>query len=106
MTDSASPKPAHKKSAPKNARRCSRELALQGLYQWLLSGEEAAVVMAHIAEQDGFDKCDRVHLDALLNGSIEQAKEFGGTDGHKYVNGVLDKCATELRPNEPRAARR
>ena len=115
-------------------------------------------MMAHIAEQDGFDKCDRVHLDALLNGSIEQAsaldavlarhvdrktsllspvehavlmigtyelmhcmdipyrvaineavelaKSFGGTDGHKYVNGVLDKCATELRPNEPRAARR
>ncbi|HMO49211.1 MAG TPA: N utilization substance protein B, partial [Rubrivivax sp.] len=30
---------------------------------------------------------------------------FGGTDGHKYVNGVLDKAAAELRPAEVAAAR-
>lgn len=147
-----------KRAAPKSARRRSRELALQGLYQWLLSGEDAASVQAHMTEQDGFDKCDRVHLDALLQGGIEQAaaldavlarhvdrkttllspvehavlmigvyelmhcldipyrvaineavelaKSFGGTDGHKYVNGVLDKCAAELRPDEARRPRR
>ena len=147
-----------KRAAPRSARRRAREFALQGLYQWLLSGEEAGAVQAHIALQDGFGKCDRAHFDALLHGSIEQAaaldavlarhvdrktsqlspvehaalmigcyelmrctdipfrvaineaveltKSFGGTDGHKYVNGVLDKCATELRPDEARPTRR
>lgn len=36
----------------------------------------------------------------VLNEAIELAKSFGGTDGHKFVNGVLDKLAAELRPNE------
>jgi N utilization substance protein B len=36
----------------------------------------------------------------VINEAIELAKEFGGTDGHKYVNGVLDKLAPRLRPHE------
>lgn len=36
----------------------------------------------------------------IINEAIELAKIFGGTDGHKYVNGVLDKLAAELRPAE------
>lgn len=36
----------------------------------------------------------------VLNEAIELAKEYGGTDGHKFVNGVLDKLALELRPHE------
>ena len=36
----------------------------------------------------------------MINEAIELAKSFGGTDGHKYVNGVLDKLAAELRPTE------
>ncbi len=35
----------------------------------------------------------------IINESIELAKSFGGTDGHKYVNGVLDKLATQVRPH-------
>jgi len=149
--------PAARRAPPKSARRRARELAMQGLYQWLLSGEDAAAVEAHIRDMDGFAKCDRAHFDALLHGGIEQAaaldavlarhvdrkttllspvehallmigvyelmhcldipyrvaineavelaKTFGGTDGHKYVNGVLDKCAAELRPAEARPAR-
>ena len=148
---------ARKRVAPKSARRRSREIALQGLYEWLISGAEAAVVDAHMHEQDGFDKCDREHFDALLHGciaeaadldavltrhvdrkttllspvehavlligtyelkhcvdipyrvaineAVELAKSFGGTDGHKYVNGVLDKAAADLRPDEVRTAR-
>jgi N utilization substance protein B len=147
-----------KRAAPKSARRRSREFALQGLYQWLLTGETAEAIVAHVAELDGFAKCDRVHFDALLLGGIEQAsamdvvlarhvdrktsqlspvehaalligcfelmhcldvpyrvvinecveltKSFGGTDGHKYVNGVLDRCAAELRAGEARPASR
>jgi len=148
---------APRRGGPGAARRRSREFALQGLYQWLLSGEDAGVVDAHIREQEHFDKCDREHYDALLHGSIEQAsaldvvlaryvdrktsllspvehgvlligtfelmhcvdipyrvamneavelaKSFGGTDGHKYVNAVLDKVAGELRPLEARPRR-
>jgi N utilization substance protein B len=40
----------------------------------------------------------------VINEAIELGKAFGGTDGHKYVNGVLEKLAAELRPQElPRA---
>jgi transcription antitermination protein NusB len=39
----------------------------------------------------------------VINEAIELAKSFGGTDGHKYVNGVLDKLAAELRPDEVNA---
>lgn len=35
-----------------------------------------------------------------INEAIELGKRFGGTDGHKYVNGVLDRLATEVRPAE------
>lgn len=36
----------------------------------------------------------------IINEAIELAKSYGGTDGHKFVNGVLDKLAPELRPHE------
>ncbi|MFN0039021.1 MAG: transcription antitermination factor NusB [Burkholderiales bacterium] len=36
----------------------------------------------------------------VINEAIELAKRFGGTDGHKYINGVLDKLAAKLRPEE------
>ncbi|EFK97370.1 hypothetical protein LDC_0592, partial [sediment metagenome] len=49
--------PAPRRAPPKSARRRSRELALQGLYQWLLSGEAPAAVEAHIQGMDGFAKC-------------------------------------------------
>jgi N utilization substance protein B len=154
---SAAARGTPKANAPKSARRRSREAALQGLYEWLISGTEAAVIDAHMREQEGFDKCDSVHFDALLHGcineatdldgvlarhvdrkttelspiehgvlmigayelkhcidipykvaineAVELAKSFGGTDGHKYVNGVLDKAAADLRPTEVQAAR-
>lgn len=33
----------------------------------------------------------------IINEGVELAKTFGATDGHKYVNGILDKLARELR---------
>jgi transcription antitermination protein NusB len=150
-------KPAPKHPKPKSVRRRSREVALQGLYEWLVSGSEASGIDAHMREQDDFGKCDAAHFDALLHGcikeaaeidallskhvdrkttqlspiehgvlmigvyelkhcisipykvaineAVELAKSFGGTDGHKYVNGVLDKAAAELRTVEVEAAR-
>jgi N utilization substance protein B len=151
-------KPAPKRAGPKSARRRSREVALMGLYEWLLSGADASTIDAHMREQEDFEKADAVHFDALLHGcireaadldgvlarhvdrkttelspvehgilligayelkhcidvpykvaineAVELAKGFGGTDGHKYVNGVLDKAAADLRPAEVNAARR
>ena len=36
----------------------------------------------------------------VINEAVELTKSFGGIDGHKYVNGVLDKLAPRLRPDE------
>ena len=36
----------------------------------------------------------------VINESIELAKRFGGTEGHKYVNSVIDKLARRLRSAE------
>jgi N utilization substance protein B len=152
------PKPAPRRPGSKSPRRRAREIALQGLYEWLIAGSDAGVIEAHMREQEGFDKADTAHFDALLHGcireasdldavlarhvdrkttelspvehgvlmigayelkhcmdvpykvaineAVELAKGFGGTDGHKYVNGVLDKAAADLRPVEVAAARR
>ena len=40
----------------------------------------------------------------VINEAVELAKSYGGTDGHKYVNGVLDKLARNLRPEDAGAA--
>jgi len=36
----------------------------------------------------------------VINEAIELAKKYGGTDGHKFINGVLDRLVTSLRPEE------
>jgi transcription antitermination protein NusB len=36
----------------------------------------------------------------VLNEAIELGKSFGGTEGHRFVNGVLEKIAATLRPDE------
>ena len=38
-----------------------------------------------------------------INEGVELAKIYGGTDGYKYINGVLDKMASAIRPDEARA---
>ena len=39
---------------------------------------------------------------AVINEAVELAKSYGGTDGHKFVNGVLDKLAASMRAAEAR----
>jgi N utilization substance protein B len=41
----------------------------------------------------------------VLNEAIELGKSYGGTDGHKFVNGVLEKLAGEFRREEIARAR-
>ncbi|AKU10266.1 transcription antitermination protein [Azoarcus sp. CIB] len=141
----------------KAARRRAREFALQGIYQWLLSGNSVPLIEEHIAQVTGFDKADRelfvsllrgtlanveslqeefvpfihrsveelspverailllathelkIGLDTpyrvIINEAIELAKSYGGTEGHRFVNGVLDKLAAKLRAVEVNAAK-
>jgi N utilization substance protein B len=49
--------------------------------------------------------CIEIPYKVAINEAVELAKSFGGTDGHKYVNGVLDKTAGALRTIEVEAAR-
>ncbi|MEO7031929.1 MAG: transcription antitermination factor NusB [Herbaspirillum sp.] len=41
----------------------------------------------------------------VINEAVELAKSFGGVDGHKYVNGVLDKLAASARAAEVTASK-
>ena len=141
------------KASPRaSSRRRSRELALQGLYQWIYTGNSASQVLKNLSELEGFGEADREFLEAELKGviaeagglreylepladrkwdevspvergilllgawellhqkeipyrvtineAIELGKRFGGTDGHKYVNGVLDRLAADVRADE------
>jgi N utilization substance protein B len=131
------------------ARRQSREVALQALYAWQLSGGDA---LEELKSLEGFEDSDQTlaqsivsgvrdkapelqamiapHVDrafeklspverailyigtyelsahprtpfrVVLNEAIELGKSFGATEGHRFVNGVLEKIAAELRPDE------
>lgn len=136
----------------KKSRRKARELAVQGLYQWRLTGEAAETIERQLREHEDYAKVDDAHLGVLLRGAsgeaaglegllqpcldrpaaelspveyailllaafemarcpeipyrviineaVELAKLYGGTDGYKYVNGVLDKLAAGVRAAE------
>lgn len=131
------------------ARRQSREVALQALYAWQLSGGDA---LEELKSLDGFEDSDKMlaqsivsgvrekaaelqamitpHVDrsfeklspverailyigtyelsahpktpfrVVLNEAIELGKSFGAAEGHRFVNGVLEKIAAQLRPEE------
>jgi len=44
--------------------------------------------------------CPDIPYRATINEAIELGKRFGGTEGHKYVNGVLDRLAKAVRADE------
>lgn len=143
----------------RTARHRARALAVQGIYQWLLSANSFTSVKTHLEEEDEagapFDRelfasllrgaiegaeelragfapllsrpvaelspvehailllgahelRNELHTPyrVVINEAIELAKEYGGTDGHRFVNGVLDRLAAQLRPDEARARRR
>jgi len=67
-----------------------------------ISPIEHAVMWIGVYE---FRHCPDVPWRVVLNECIELAKEFGGTDGHKYVNAVLNGLAPQLRGPEVEADR-
>ncbi|MSQ71460.1 MAG: transcription antitermination factor NusB [Betaproteobacteria bacterium] len=62
-----------------------------------LSPVERAILLLGAFE---LKECADVPYRVVINEAVELAKRFGGTDGHKYVNGVLDKLARSLRSEE------
>ena len=140
------------KAPPKSSRRRSRELALQGIYQWRLTSDDPEQIEKQIRSEKGMGRYDTeffskllrgaltqhveletvvaMHLDrtldelspvefsvlligayelihhpeipyrVVINEAVELAKTFGGTDGHKFVNGVLDKVTAQVRAVE------
>jgi N utilization substance protein B len=131
----------------RHARRQAREVALQALYAWQLSGADP---LEQARSMEGYEKGEFLegllrgvssrsaeletlitpHLDrkfarlspverailyigafelsehpktpfkVVLNEAVELGKSFGGTDGYRFVNGVLEKIASALRPEE------
>ena len=146
MSDQAAKNPA------KSARHRARELALQGIYQWRMSGGDHLEIEKTTRAEKSLGRFDielfsqllrgvvehnqalvaavSPHLDrdmnelspiefsvlllgafelsrhpevpyrVVINEAVELAKTFGGTDGHKFVNGVLDKLAALVRAVE------
>lgn len=41
----------------------------------------------------------------VINEAVELARRYGATGGHRYINGVLDKCAASSRASEAAAPR-
>jgi transcription antitermination protein NusB len=139
-------------SPAKSVRHRARELAMQGIYEWRLSGKSATLIEQATRNEKSLGRYDteffgnllkgaiaqhetlagRIasHLDrkldelspveysvlllgayelgmhpevpyrVVINEAVELAKTFGGSDGHKFVNGVLDKLAAEMRAAE------
>ncbi|HEC73167.1 MAG TPA: transcription antitermination factor NusB [Methylophaga aminisulfidivorans] len=63
---------------------------------------EASVLRLAVYE---FMHMPEIPYRVVLNEAVELAKSFGGEQGHKYVNGVLDKMGSKLRTVEYQAAK-
>lgn len=48
--------------------------------------------------------CPDVPYRVVINEAVDLTKDFGGPDGHRFVNGVLDKAARRTRALEMRGA--
>ncbi|MDR2017131.1 MAG: transcription antitermination factor NusB [Burkholderiales bacterium] len=73
-------------------------VAAERTTQALSPVETAILVLAAWELSERLDISYRI----ILNEAIDLAKAYGGTDGHKFVNGVLDKLAAQLRADEIR----
>ena len=134
------------------AKRKARRFAVQGVYEWQMSGNAVHEIEARTRADNAMHKVDisyyhellsqivashetldeyllpaldravsaldgvelatlrlgvyellnhmEIPYKVVLDESIELAKHFGGADSPKYINGVLDRVATQLRPDE------
>ena len=141
-----------------SARSRARRLAVQGLYEWQITGTGIAEIKQRFLEGKEARKIDEdyfreliegvinqvVELDqhitpflnrslqevdevekailrlatyelahrpdipyrVIINEGVELAKTFGAEQGHKFINGMLDKIAARLRPVEMSKAKK
>ncbi|KAJ8138182.1 hypothetical protein OY671_008604, partial [Metschnikowia pulcherrima] len=63
---------------------------------------ESSPVEHGISSIGSFESIHHVEVPykVAINEAMESAKSFGGTDGFKFVNGVLDKSAADVRAHE------
>lgn len=139
----------------RSARRLSRLLAVQALYQWLMTGQDLGAIESFSRESEDYAECDSAYFQScflgaarnaellrdrflslldrplnqispvehailllashelidhpevpyrvVINEAVELAKSLGGNEGHRYINGVLDRLWGSLRPHEPPA---
>ena len=79
------------------------------LAQWLdrpvaqLDPVEHAVLLIGVQE---LRQHPEVPYRVVLNEGVELAKKFGATEGHKFINAVLDRAARSLRAAEQAAVQR
>jgi len=67
-----------------------------------MSKEELDPVTLALLRMASFEFSQRVDVPyrVVINESVNLAKKFGAEDSHKFINGVLDKVARELRASE------
>ena len=86
---------AARKSSTKSPRSRAREFALQGLYQFLVGGNDVDSVDAFTRDLQGFAKADSAHYDALLHGCVELAEDLDA-----LIVPLLDRKLAEISPVE------
>ena len=79
----------------KSARRRARDLVVQGLYSWQMSGLSAAEILAHLSDSKDFERADGAMLQRLLSGAIEAAENL-----RAMLSPLLDRPWPELSPVE------
>ncbi len=57
-------------------RRTARELALKGVYQWLIAGHELSAIEAQLAEDELFAHADHELMLRLLRGAVLEAERW------------------------------
>lgn len=152
QVESTAPRRGRSKLSPARARSQARRCVLQALYQWQLTEQSFAEILAQFIERDEYKTADAGYFHELLSGSIEQhqrlsarvsefadrpwvqmdpieravlllgmyellhrldvpyrvvvneavelTKQFGATDGYKYINALLDRAARDIRAAE------
>jgi len=84
---------------------------LDGQFSTYLKGltlQQLDPVTLALLRQATFEFKQRVDVPykVVINEAVNLAKKFGAEDSHKFVNGVLDKVAVDLRAAEVNAARK
>jgi len=150
-------KAAHKSPNPAHARKKSRRLAMQALYQWSMSGDNLNDIEVQFQQKEEIRQVDRDYFHELLhripgcideldkalaayldrdmdavdpverailrigsyelihrldipyrvviNEAVQLGKTFGAVESYRFINGIMDKAAHQLRKTEVDASK-